>query len=105
MIEEVKKAYIFVIHLTKPEGHAVFIPASRNLTFEMLTKKIEKDPKVMTLQGKDGANVIIIKPVDNISYIIEETVDAVQANLDRMKEMQQGSKVIQPKMMIPGRRR
>ena len=105
MIEEVKQKYVFVIHLTKPEGHAVFIPGSSHLTFEMLTKKIERDPKVMTLKGKDGANVIIVNPVDNISYIVEETVDAVQANLDRMKEIQQGSKVIQPGMMMPRKRR
>lgn len=105
MIEEVKQKYVFVIHLTSPEGHAVFIPASSHLTFEMLIKKIKKDPKVMTLQGKDGANVIIVKPVDNISYIVEETVDAVQANLDRMKEMQQGNKVIRPRMVIPRERR
>lgn len=104
MIEEVKQKYIFVITLAKPAGQVILVPESKDLTREILDKKIERDPKIMRLKGKNDLNVTIVKPLENISFIVEEKVEAVQDQLDKMREMQQGSKLIKAGFRMPGRK-
>ena len=94
MIEEVKQKYIFVIHLSKSPGQVILVPESKDLTRDILDKKIEKDAKIMKLKGKAGLNVTIVRPLENISYIVEEEVEVVQAQLDSMKDAQAGNKII-----------
>jgi len=106
MIEEVKQKYTFVIHMTKPENQVIMIPSSNKLTFKRLFRKIRWNIGGMKLSGKDGLNVMISKPRKNISFIIEDRVEAVQATLDKMNEAQKGSNIIRPGFrQFPGKRR
>jgi len=106
MIEEKKEKYVFVIHLKEPEGQVLLIPASKNLTFEMLVKKINQNPAAMTLKGKDGLNVIITRPAETIGFVVEDKAEIVQENIKKMAEAQRREvgQIVTPKLQFPGRR-
>lgn len=106
MIEEVKQDYVFVVHMREPDGQVIMIPASKDLTFEKLVKKIDQNPRVMTLKGKDGLNVIIVRPADTISFVVEDKIESVRENLKKMNEAQHGGgQIVKPNFMFPGGKR